>query len=153
MREKAQANDVSRRTLLAAAGIAGAVFVAPPCARASDDDLGLIRTLTGTTPIESDRVHLAMPTTFPNAYTVPLTLMIDSPMTEGDHVRRARVLAPQNPIIEVASFNFVPMRSEPHVSTRIRLAKSQYVLAVAEMSDGTLLMAKSWVKVDSNGCD
>lgn len=93
-----------------------------------------------------------MPRVFPNGYTVPLTLEIDSPMTEGGHVRKVRVLAPRNPLVEVATFHFVSQRSEPHVSTRIRLAEPQYVLAVAEMNDGALLMAKAWVEVATNGC-
>ena len=50
------------------------------------------------------------------------------------------------------SFHFVPRRSEPRVSTRIRLAGPQYVLAVAEMNDGALLMTKTWVEVATNGC-
>jgi sulfur-oxidizing protein SoxY len=93
-----------------------------------------------------------MPRTFPNGYTVPLSLEIESPMTEADHVRHVRVLAPRNPLIEVARFHFVPRRSEPRASTRIRLAEPQYVLAVAEMNDGALLMNKTWVAVASNGC-
>jgi sulfur-oxidizing protein SoxY len=93
-----------------------------------------------------------MPRYFPNGYTVPLTLTIDSPMTEADHVRYVRVLAPLNPIIEVAAFHFVPQRSEPHVSTRIRLAGPQDVLAFAEMNDGSLLMTSTRVEVATNGC-
>ena len=112
----------------------------------------LIKQLTGKTATESDRVHLTMPRVFPNGYTVPLTLAIDSPMTETDHVRYARVLAPRNPLIEIAAYHFVPQRSEPRVSTRIRLAEPQYVLAVAEMNDGALLMTKTWVEVATNGC-
>jgi sulfur-oxidizing protein SoxY len=63
----------------------------------------LIKQLTGTIPTESDRLHLAIPRVFPNGYTVPLSLEIDTPMTETDHVRHVRVLAPQNPLIEVAT--------------------------------------------------
>ena len=136
--------------LTCAAGFAGATIVSP--ARASDDAVELIERLTGKTPTESDRLHLVMPRIFPNGYTVPLSLDIDSPMTESDHVRQVRVLAPRNPLIQVATFHFVPQRSQPRVSTRIRLAEPQYVLAVAEMNDGALLMAKAWVKVDTNGC-
>jgi len=77
--------------------------------------------------VESDRVHLVMPRTFQRLY-VPLSLEIDSPMTEADHVRHVRVFAPRNPLIEVARFHFVPRRSEPRVSTRIRLAGPQDVL-------------------------
>ena len=76
-----------------------------------------------------------MPRTFPNSYTVPLSLDIDSPMTESDHVRYVCVVAPRNPLIEVATFHFVPQRSQPRLSTRIRLAEPQFVLAFAELSD------------------
>ena len=50
------------------------------------------------------------------------------------------------------SLDFVPQRSEPRVSTRIRLAEPQNVLAVAEMNDGALLMTRTWVEVATNGC-
>jgi sulfur-oxidizing protein SoxY len=93
-----------------------------------------------------------MPATFPTGYTVPLSLNVDCPMTEADHVRQISVFAPQNPLIQVVSFHFSPERSVAHVSTRIRLAKPQHVVAVAEMNDGTLLMTKTWVDVATNGC-
>jgi sulfur-oxidizing protein SoxY len=121
-------------------------------ASADDDDVALIRRLTGKTPTESDRLHLVMPKTFPNGYTVPLSLDIDSPMTESDYVKHIRVVAPHNPLIEVATFHFVPQRILPRVSTRIRLAEPQYVLAVVELNDGTLLMTKTWVEAATNGC-
>jgi sulfur-oxidizing protein SoxY len=148
---------LTRRTFLAAtasggAGIAGAALT-PQSARADDDEaLDLIRQLTGRIATESERVRLTMPRVFATGYTVPLDLAVDSPMTERDHVRRIRVLAPRNPIVEVVSFSFSPQRSAARASTRIRLAQPQHVLAVAEMSDGTLLMAKTWVEVASNGC-
>jgi sulfur-oxidizing protein SoxY len=147
----------TRRALLTAAvaggaGFAGPTLVSPLNANVSDDAVKLIKQLTGKIPIESDRLHLAMPRVFANGYTVPLTLVIDSPMTEADHVRDVRVLAPRNPLITVATFHFVPQRSEPRVSTRIRLAQPQDVLAVAEMNDGTLLMTRTWVEVATNGC-
>ncbi len=147
----------TRRALLTAAvaggaGFAGPTLVSPLNANVSDDAVKLIKQLTGKIPTESDRLHLAMPRVFPNGFTVPLSLEVDTPMTETDHVRYARVLAPRNPLIEVATFHFVPQRSEPRVSTRIRLAEPQYVLAVAEMNDGALLMTKTWVEVATNGC-
>ena len=127
-------------------------FLWPPGARAQDEALELVKRLTGTTATESDRLHLAMPAVFPTGYTVPMSLDIDSPMTEADHVRQIRVFAPQNPIIEIVSFHFEPQRSVPRVSTRIRLAKPQFVVAVAELNDGTLLMTKTWVDVATDGC-
>jgi sulfur-oxidizing protein SoxY len=155
--ERTKTANFTRRALFTAAaaagaGLAGGVFVSPVDASDSDDDVAIVKQLTGTTPVESDRVHLVMPRTFPNGYTVPLSLEIDSPMTEADHVRHVRVFAPRNPLIEVARFQFVPRRSEPRVSTRIRLAEPQFVLAIAEMNDGGLLMNKTWVEVATNGC-
>ncbi|MFK0691382.1 thiosulfate oxidation carrier protein SoxY [Mesorhizobium sp. IMUNJ 23033] len=146
--------SLTRRDVLIAgsAGFAGVVLFSPRGARASDEALELVKQLTGRTAIASDRLHLIMPAVFPTGYTVPMSLDIDSPMTETDHVRQIRVFAPQNPIIEVASFHFVPQRSIARVSTRIRLAKPQHVVAVAEMNDGVLLMTKAWVRVATNGC-
>jgi sulfur-oxidizing protein SoxY len=146
----------TRRAVLTAAVAGGTGFAGPtvvsPNADVSDDAVELIKQLTGKIPRESDRLRLAMPRVFPNGYTVPLSLEVDTPMTETDHVRYARVLAPRNPLIEVATFHFVAQRSEPRVSTRIRLAEPQYVLAVAEMNDGALLMTRAWVEVATNGC-
>jgi sulfur-oxidizing protein SoxY len=155
--EETITGDYTRRALLTAVGAAGAGFastavVLPLRASTGDDAVVLIKQLTGKTPTASDRLHLAMPRVFPNGYTVPLTLEIDSPMTDADHVRQVRVVAPRNPLIEVATFHFTPQRSEARVSTRIRLAEPQYVLAVAEMNDGALLMTKAWVEVATNGC-
>jgi sulfur-oxidizing protein SoxY len=153
--EKARPLGFTRRTVLSAAvagsaGFVSAALAAPP--PPNGDAVDLIKQMTGKTPIASDRLHLVMPQVFPNGYTVPLTLTIDSPMTEADHVRHVSVLAPRNPLVEVATFHFAPQRSEPHVSTRIRLAEPQYVLAVAEMNDGRLLMTETWVEVATNGC-
>jgi sulfur-oxidizing protein SoxY len=64
-----------------------------------------------------------MARTFPNGYTVPLNLDIDSPTTENDHVKHVHVLAARNSLIEVATFHFVPQSSQPRLSTRIRLAE------------------------------
>jgi sulfur-oxidizing protein SoxY len=153
--EKTKPLGVTRRTVLTAAVAGSAGFASAALASSpppNDDAVDLVKKLTGKTPTTSDRLHLMMPQVFPNGYTVPLTLVIDSPMTDSDHVRHVSVVAPRNPLVEVATFHFVPQRSEPRVSTRIRLAEPQYVLAVAEMNDGTLLMTETWVEVATNGC-
>lgn len=153
--------SLTRRDMLMAACVGSAALASalpsPGSARAQndtaqDDTLDLIKRLTGQTPTLSDRLHLVMPAVFPTGSTVPMDLDIDSPMTADDHVRRIRVFAPQNPLIEVANFNFFPERSIARVSTRIRLAEPQYVVAVAEMNDGMLLMTKTFVDVATNGC-
>ncbi len=147
---------LTRRAVLTgtvvAAALAGPAFPPRAHADATDDSVELIKRLTGKTATESDRIRLKMPRIFPNGYTVPLDLKVDTAMTDADHVKSVRVLAPRNPIVEVAAFQFVPQRSEPRISTRIRLAEPQFVIAVAEMNDGALLMAKTWVEVATNGC-
>jgi sulfur-oxidizing protein SoxY len=152
MPEESPTNGPTRRHLLLTGltGLATATTVSP--ARASDEVIELIERLTGKKATASDRLRLVMPRTFPNGYTVPLMLEVDSPMTEDDYVRQVRVVAPRNPLIDVATFHFLPQRSQPRVSTRIRLAEPQYVLALAEMNDGGLLVAKAWVEVATNGC-
>ncbi len=133
--------------------LASGSFVWPRRARADDEIRELVRRYFGRTAVESNRLRLVMPADFPTGSNVPMSLDVDCPMTESDHVRQVRVFAPQNPLIEVAGFHFFPQRSAARVSTRIRLAKPQHVVAVAEMSDGTLLMAKTWVSVATNGCE
>ncbi|MGC1348479.1 MAG: thiosulfate oxidation carrier protein SoxY [Xanthobacteraceae bacterium] len=152
MLERTPATGLTRRELFlaSATAFASATIVSP--AKASDEAAELIKRLTGRSATASDRLHLVMPRTFPNGYTVPLNVDIDSPMTENDYVRYVRVVAPRNPLIEIATFHFVPQRSLPRVSTRIRLAEPQDVLAFAELNDGTLLMTKTWVDVATNGC-
>jgi len=155
MLQETLATGLTRRELFlaSAAGAASATIVS--LAKASDDvdeAAELIKRLTGRTATVSDRLRLVMPRTFPNGYTVPLNVDIDSAMTENDYVRYVRVVAPRNPLIEVATFHFVPQLSQPRVSTRIRLAEPQDVLAFAELNDGTLLMTKTWVDVATNGC-
>jgi sulfur-oxidizing protein SoxY len=148
--------SLTRRDVLVAGSAGGTALASalfwPGSVRAQDEAAQLVERLTGHAPTVSDRLHLVMPAVFPTGYTVPMDLDIESPMTEDDHVRRIRVFAPKNPLLQVASFNFVPQRSVARVSTRIRLAEPQYVVAVAEMSDGTSLMAKTWVDVATNGC-
>jgi len=159
--EKNPAPQHTRRALLltSAAGLATAALVPQAIAgeehlasEHADDTVELIERLTGKTPVASDRLRIIMPRTFPNGYTVPLDIEVESPMTQSDHVRYVRVVAPRNPLIEVVTFHFVPERSLPRVSTRIRLAEPQFVVAFAELNDGTLLTAKTWVEVATNGC-
>jgi sulfur-oxidizing protein SoxY len=143
---------LARRKVLRAAGLAGIALAAPRAVRSADPDAELVAEVFGRIPVQSDRLRLEMPRHFANGYTVPLAFEVESPMTEADHVRSVRIFAPKNPLIEVAGFHFTPQSGRARVSTRIRLAAPQNVLAVAEMSDDTLLMTKAWVEVATNGC-
>jgi sulfur-oxidizing protein SoxY len=141
---------------LAAGAIGSVALVGAPglCegALADDEAMRFVEDIFGRAATWSDRLHLAMPEEFPTGFTVPMDLEIDSQMSVDDHVRQVRLFAPQNPLTEVVAFRFEPGRSIPRVSTRIRLAAPQFVIAVAEMNDEALLMTKTWVAVASNGC-
>jgi sulfur-oxidizing protein SoxY len=142
----------TRRAVLGAAGLAGIVAVAPRQALADEEEVSLLTGLFGAMPALSDRVRLDMPPKFSTGYTVPLDLTVIGPMTDTDYARSVHVLAPRNPLLRVAIFHFTPANGEARVSTRIRLAQPQNVIAVAEMSGGPLLMARTWVEVESDGC-
>jgi sulfur-oxidizing protein SoxY len=157
MVERIETLGMTRRAVLRGGCAGGAAFVGatallPRNARADDEAIELVGQLTGRTPMLSDRVRLMMPPVFANGYTVPLTLEVDSVMSDTDYVGRVRIFAPRNPIVEVARFQFTPQSGHARISTRIRLAEAQDVIAVAEMSDGAFLMAKTWVEVATNGC-
>ena len=145
-----------RRAVLQSAccGAACAALGAGRCVAGTDDadEMALIRRIVGGEPEPSPRVRLETPAKFGNGYSVPCVLDVQSPMTESDHVRAVHVLAPKNPIVTVATFRFNPRSGRASISTRIRLARSQDVLAVADMSDGTLLLGRAGVEVDTDGC-
>jgi sulfur-oxidizing protein SoxY len=144
-------SELSRRTVL---GATGAAIAAAVSARASADDpeMALVEQLFRRKPVLSERLRLEIPPVFPNGYTVPLAIEIDGPLSAADHPRAVHVIAPRNPLIRVASFHFTPASGRARVATRIRLAKPQNVIAVAEMADESLLMAKTWVVVEVDGC-
>jgi sulfur-oxidizing protein SoxY len=144
--------QVTRRAVLSAAALAGLALGMRQARGAPDPEMALAEQLFGRAPVPSDRLHLDIPPVFPNGYTVPLAFDVDSPMTEADHVRAVHVVAPRNPLVRVASFHFTPRSGRARISTRIRLAEPQNVIAVAEMSDGSLLLAKTRVEVEINGC-
>jgi sulfur-oxidizing protein SoxY len=83
---------------------------------------------------------------------VPLNFDVESPMTEADHVKAVHFFADGNPLPVVASFRFTPAAGKASASTRIRLAATQNIICVAEMSDGKVHMARQEVKVTIGGC-
>ncbi len=157
MTRETSVSAMSRRNILlhacAAGGALTAGLRAQSAAAADDIDEGdLIHRFVGGAATPSPRVHVQMPKIFSNGYSVPLTLIVDSPMTAADYVRTIHVLAPKNPIIPVANFSFTPQSGRAKLSTRIRLAQTQDVLAIAEMNDGTLLLGRGSTQVDVDGC-
>ena len=84
--------------------------------------------------------------------SVPLTVSVDSPMTADDHVKAIHILSEKNPVAEVVKFNLSPRMGRAKVSTSIRMADTQRVLAVAEMSDGSFWSDEAHVIVTLSAC-
>jgi sulfur-oxidizing protein SoxY len=87
--------------------------------------------------LERGKVKLELPPIVENGNTVPLTVSVESPMTEADHVESIHIFNQKNPQPYVAVFNLGPRSGKARVSTRIRLADSQRVVAVARLTDGS----------------
>jgi sulfur-oxidizing protein SoxY len=98
------------------------------------------------------RVTVKLPEIAENGRTVPITITVDSPMTDGDYVKSVHVVADGNPSPEVISFNLSPAMGKAEVSTRMRLGKTQNVRAAAIMSDGSVFTGTKEVKVTIGGC-
>ncbi|HYD64135.1 thiosulfate oxidation carrier protein SoxY [Azospirillum sp.] len=144
----------SRRAVLRAAGAlaAGAGLLPGPAAATPEATRKLITDLAGGAALKEGRIKLDLPQVADNGATVPVSVKVDSPMTAQDHVRALYVLAEHNPIPETAIFRFTPACGEAEVSLRMRLAKTQTVYALAQMSDGSAYLAKGEVKVTVGGC-
>ena len=125
-----------RRILLAASGIGLASFV--PAAGATEEAMaGAIRDLTGEAPLAPGKVKLELPSIVENGNTVPLTVSVESPMTEADHVESIHIFNQKNPQPYIAAFHLGPRAGKASVATRIRLADSQKVIAIARLADGS----------------
>jgi len=149
--------SISRRQLLISAGAGGsaiATMALIPHSAFADAELVAesMKGLIGDVAPSEGRIELDLPQIAENGNTVPIMISIDSPMTAEDYVKAVHVFADGNPRPDVASFFFTPACGEATCSTRIRLAKTQNIIAVAEMSNGEVYMAKSEVKVTIGGC-
>ena len=98
------------------------------------------------------KVAIKAPEIAENGNAVPVTISVDSPMTADSYVKAVHVVADGNPNAGVASFTFTPACGKCEVQFRLRLAKTQKIIAVAEMNDGTLWTAQHEVKVTIGGC-
>jgi sulfur-oxidizing protein SoxY len=144
----------TRRGAMTAGALALLVGVLAPkmtLAKPSDVEAEL-KKLFGERKPADGRVKLDLPSIAENGLVVPLTIDVESPMTDAYHVKAVHVFADGNPLPGVASFYFTPAAGKASASTRIRLAQTQNIVAIAEMSDGKLFTARQEVKVTIGGC-
>jgi sulfur-oxidizing protein SoxY len=150
--------NTSRREFLRAAGgvAAGigfwsvaAVEPAGATPAAMQDAIG---TVVGSARVNSGKVKLELPPLVENGNTVPLTVKVDSPMTAADHVRAIHVFTEKNPQPEVVTFRLGPRAGRASAATRIRLADTQTVVAICELSDGSFWSDRADVVVTLAAC-
>jgi len=146
--------DTSRRAFLqaAAAGLGIAVIrVAPATATPAAMDEA-VRKVVGASKVSKGRVTLELPPLSENGNTVPLTVSVESPMTQAEHVRAIHIFTELNPQPDVVSFRLGPRAGRARVSTRIRLANTQTVTAIGELSDGSFWSTSAAVVVTLAAC-
>jgi sulfur-oxidizing protein SoxY len=143
---------LSRRQALALG--AGVLVVAkwPAAALAKNDHQDLIKKFTGGKEPAAGMVKLDLPTIAENGNTVPMTVTVESPMTAESYVSDILIVADKNPRAGVVTFHFTPGSGVAEANTRIRLAETQNVTAIAKMSDGSFYSATQEVKVTIGGC-
>jgi sulfur-oxidizing protein SoxY len=143
-----------RQTLfVGAAAIAAAALgqAATPAFAANNLDEMAKKFTGGAAPVEG-KVKLDLPEIAENGNTVPITVSVDSPMTDADYVKEVIVLADGNPNAGIATFHFNPASGVAEANTRIRLANTQNIVAIAKTNDGKFYTAKKQVKVTIGGC-
>jgi len=153
-----------RKFLLAAGGVAAGMALEPGAASAAAPAAAAraapsmaataqaIGRVAGDATIQKGRVKLELPELVDNGNAVPLSVRVDSPMTPESYVKAIHVFTQKNPLPEVASFRLGPRAGRATVSTRVRLADTQTVIAIAQMSDGTFWSGTADVVVTLAAC-
>jgi sulfur-oxidizing protein SoxY len=148
---------LKRRHVLKWLGVAVAVGACPalaagPAVAGRRETDAAIRRIIGNRKPKMGRIKLDVHLIVEDGGSVPLAVQVESPMTATDYVKAVHLFADENPQPELASYYFTPRNGRASVATRVRLAKSQNIIALAEMSNGDLYMAKTEVKVTIGGC-
>ena len=133
-------SHVTRRAALV--GLAGATALGPLLVRRAEATPEMmkaaIRRVIGESPVRKGKVTLDIPPLVENGNTIAMSVSVDSPMTETDFVKAIHVFNEKNPQPDIISVHLGPRAGKAAFSTRIRLADSQNVVAIAELSDGSL---------------
>jgi sulfur-oxidizing protein SoxY len=111
-----------------------------------------MKKLIGDRKPTEGKIKFDLPQIAENGNTVPVTFEVESPMSADNYVKSVHLFAEGNPAADVASFHFSPQCGLAKASTRMRMAGTQNVVAVAEMSDKSVYIAKQQVKVTIGGC-
>ena len=127
----------TRRTVLAAIGGAGLALAVRPAQATPETMKSAIRQVVGEAAVKPGRIKLDLPPLVENGNTVAMAVTVDSPMTANDHVKAIHVFTEKNPQPNVISAKLGPRAGKAEIQTRVRLADTETVVAICEMSDGT----------------
>ena len=161
MREMMTLSQLNRRTFLVSGLSAFAAFrtalaLAEDAAQSqlerSKSFNEVFAALTNGAKPADGMIVLDLPEIAENGNFVPVTITIDSPMTEADHVTAIHLLSTANPVAKVATFKLSAVNGVARVQSRMRLAKTQDVVVLAQFSTGAIAMAMQTVKVTIGGC-
>ena len=145
--------DSSRREFLALAGGAAMLAVTLRPAEATPATMAAaIRSVVGGEPVRTGKVKLDIPPLVENGNSVPMTVSVASPMAPEDHVKSIHVFNEKNPQPNIGNFYLGPHSGRAQVSTRIRLADSQKIVAIARLSDGSFWSTSVEVVVTLAAC-
>jgi len=142
-----------RRRALRAIGAGACLLIVRPAAATPEELAAALRETFGDRPITPGQVKLDIPRLAENGNLVPVTISVESPMSEQDYVASLHLFAERNPLPRILDVQLGPLNGRARITTRIRLAVSQQVRAVAVMNDGTLWSAAADVEVTVGGCD
>jgi sulfur-oxidizing protein SoxY len=143
-----------RDFLIATGGMAGAALasVSGEAGATTEAMQQALRKVTGNATVRRGRVKLDIPPLIDNGNAVPMSVSVESPMTQADHVKAIHVVTERNPLPGVVSVYLGPRAGRARLTTRIRIAATQTVTAVAELSDGSFWSGTADVVVTLSGC-
>jgi sulfur-oxidizing protein SoxY len=126
-----------RRDVLALGAALAGCTIARRASAQTDELAAAVAAFAGGAAVRPGRVKLEVAKLVDNGNVVPLSVSVESPMTPADHVTAIAIFNEKNPQRDVAQFKLGPRCGKASVSTRIRLATSQQLVAVAALSDGS----------------
>ena len=112
----------------------------------------MVRPYVQNQELKTERVTLSLPMLADNGHMVPLSLKIDSPMTEASHITHVYLISQRNPVPLMAKFVMGPWSGRADLSTRVRLSGNQNVIALARLSDGNFIYDVQEVVVTEAAC-
>ena len=130
-------NKTRRATLASGIGFGAWVMLGTSAFAAQDDLAAAVASHAGGTVVRAGKVKFEIAELVDNGNVVPMTVTVDSPMTAGDYVKSIAVFNEKNPQRDVIKFTLGPSAGKAVVTTRIRLATTQKLVAVAQLSDGS----------------